>query len=47
MALLRVFIGKIILPVETLKNYVCGSFYKSTLCTYCVDACTVGPDVQQ
>lgn len=43
----RVFICKILLPMETLKDYVCGSFYKSTFCTYCVDACTVGPDVQQ
>lgn len=27
--------------MEILKDYVCGNSYKTTLCTYSVDACTI------
>lgn len=43
----HVFICKILLSMEMLKDYVCRNFYKGTLCTCSVDACTIGLDVQQ
>lgn len=43
----HVFICKILLSMETLKDYVCRNFYKGILRTYSVDACTIGLDVQQ